>query len=151
MRFTCTAGALAETLSFPARVLDAKAVRKFAILGTTLIRAADGVVSFTASDLDRLAISEMEEVEVASPGTRAAGLERLVKLAENFKEDATLTIIADESAARVSCGRSHYRLPLLPVEDFPPQFAPGEGAARITLGVDEVGRAFGATQFADLD
>jgi DNA polymerase-3 subunit beta len=136
MKFTCPAGALAETLNFAARVLDAKSIKKFPILGTVLIRAADGVATFTGTDLDRLAIVELD-VEVAEPGVIAVGLERLLKVAENFRKDATVTISSDGTAATVSCGRSRYRLPLLSPGDFPPIFAPGNGASGDTSSAEQ--------------
>jgi DNA polymerase III sliding clamp (beta) subunit (PCNA family) len=97
--------------------------------------------------LNRIAIAAAP-ADIQESGAVAVDLERLARLAGGFSADAKLIISSDGAVAKVCSGRSRYQFSLLPTEDFPLRFAPGDEAHEIKLEPDEVANLFGATAFA---
>jgi len=116
MRFTVEREHLLPALNFVRKYVAAN--NKIPILADVLIEAKDDRVSFTATDLDQAA-SDCVPAAVHLPGAAtlpAAALFDAVKSAAG----ADVTIETDDKQARVACGRSKFKLPIMPGHDFPP-------------------------------
>lgn len=111
------------------------------ILGHTLLAAADDQIRVTAHDTE--ASIEIDiKAEVERPGRAALPLTELAALVGNLSKGAQLHISCDGRQAEIKSGRSRYKLPVLPPEDFPQAFYP-EGGHSITLTGPQIQRLFG--------
>src|SRR5262249_54824079 len=74
----------------------------------------------------------------------------LKKLTTTFPGEADVVIASGDgaSAARVSCGKSHYKLAIFPIEDLPAMLAIGEETGRVELAGEEARALFARTSFA---
>ncbi len=89
------------------------------ILSNVLIEAADGAVSFRATDLD-IEIREQAPAMVERAGAVTAPAHVLHEIARKLPDGAMVTMDATaEGRLDVSAGRARFTLPTLPREDFP--------------------------------
>jgi DNA polymerase III subunit beta len=89
------------------------------VLSNILLRAENGRLDMTATDLD-VTISSAVQAEIATPGAITLPAKRLVGI---VRELASLDLdmeVDDKSACTISAGSSFYRMHGLPVEEFPP-------------------------------
>ncbi|MEK9911885.1 MAG: DNA polymerase III subunit beta, partial [Candidatus Puniceispirillum sp.] len=88
------------------------------ILANVVLRAEDGELSLTATDMD-MDIATNVGCSVATTGTATMSAHLLYDIARKLPDGAEVEIAVADSHAMVSAGRSSFRLPTLPVEDFP--------------------------------
>jgi DNA polymerase-3 subunit beta len=84
---------------------------------------------------------------IEAPGRAAVPAEALSKLLTGLTADAEVAIETIDAGMRVKVGRSRYRLPALPVDDFPPPPTTST-AAELVLNRDQVQCLLGSTAFA---
>ncbi len=130
MRFTAERDVLLPALSFVRKYAASNA--KIPILADLLIEARDGRVTLTATDLDQSAMDSFP-AEVTHPGAitvSAAGLHDAIKSAVG----TDVVMDADDRQVRVSCGKSKFKLSIMPGHDFPrlPMLA-ADGATSFTI------------------
>ena len=99
------------------------------ILANVVLQAADGNLSMTATDMD-MDIATQVECAVATVGTTTVSAHLLYDIVRKLPEGAEVEITVADGHAMISAGRSNFRLPTLPVEDFP------------AISVDEMPDAF---------
>lgn len=112
-----------------------------------MIDASDHNLKFTGTDLDLAIIVECSGDDIIKePGRCAAAGEALNKLLAGIAPDTEVEIKADDAGAQIKADRSHYRLPVLPAEDFP--IAPATTSTlEMVLSCAEVQHLFGTAAF----
>jgi DNA polymerase-3 subunit beta len=88
------------------------------ILANVVLSAEDGKLSLTATDMDMDIATEVG-CSVMSPGTITISAHLLYDIARKLPDGSEVEITVGDGHAVVSAGRSSFRLPILPVEDFP--------------------------------
>ena len=88
------------------------------ILANVVLSAEDGKLSLTATDMDMDIATEVG-CSVMSPGTITMSAHLLYDIARKLPDGSEVEISVGDGHAMVSAGRSSFRLPILPVEDFP--------------------------------
>ena len=131
MRFSAQAGALAAAIKAAGRAVEKKPTAP--ILACVKIAAGTDGVAVTGTDLN-LSVTAAAEADVAESGAVVLPAERLKILLSELPDDAEVTVAADGGTALAQCGRSRYKLPTLPVADFPNALTLDDGAIEWTLG-----------------
>ena len=88
------------------------------ILANVVLRAEEGELSLTATDMDMDIATEVG-CSVMTAGTTTLSAHLLYDIARKLPDGAEVEIAVNDGHAMVSAGRSSFRLPTLPVEDFP--------------------------------
>ena len=88
------------------------------ILANVVLRAEEGELSLTATDMDMDIATEVG-CSVMTTGTTTMSAHLLYDIARKLPDGAEVEIAVNDGHAMVSAGRSSFRLPTLPVEDFP--------------------------------
>jgi DNA polymerase III subunit beta len=92
--------------------------------------------------------SSFAPATVEEPGALAMPGQRLAALAVGFPAGETIHIGNDEAAARIACGRSRFRLPVIPQEDVPAAPAIAVEHGRVELTREEALKLFERPLFA---
>lgn len=116
------------------------------ILANVLLRNSSKTLAITATDLD---IEVVASVEVASASKSAITVPAttLYDIARKLPEGSEVSLKADDATLTVSCGRSRFKLPVLPVSDFP-DIAPGELPIHFDIAASDLRRLIEKTEFA---
>ena len=88
------------------------------ILANVVLQAADGALLMTATDMD-MDIATQVECAVGTAGTTTVSAHLLYDIVRKLPDGAEVEIAVADGHAMISAGRSNFRLPTLPVEDFP--------------------------------
>jgi DNA polymerase-3 subunit beta len=88
------------------------------ILANVVLRAEDGQLSLTATDMDMDIATEVGCAVVTS-GTATTSAHMLYDIARKLPDGAEVELTVVEGHVNINAGRSSFRLPTLPVEDFP--------------------------------
>lgn len=105
------------------------------ILSNILLRAADGHLDLTSTDLDLTLLSQAQ-ARVSQPGSVTVPARKLFDLIRNLPEADVSLKLMENNYLGVSCERSNFRLVAQPAEDFPtvPKVE-GKGEASFPLGL----------------
>ena len=88
------------------------------ILANVVLRAADGQLSLTATDMDMDIATEVGCAVVTS-GTATTSAHMLYDIVRKLPDGAEVELNVADGHVKINAGRSSFRLPTLPVEDFP--------------------------------
>ena len=88
------------------------------ILANVVLRAETGQLSLTATDMDMDIVTEVGCAVVTS-GTATTSAHMLYDIARKLPDGAEVELTVVEGHVNINAGRSSFRLPTLPVEDFP--------------------------------
>ena len=88
------------------------------ILANVVLRAEDGQLSLTATDMDMDITTEVG-CAVATAGTTTMSAHMLYDIVRKLPDGSEVELSVGDGHAMISAGRSSFRLPTLPVEDFP--------------------------------
>ena len=88
------------------------------ILANVVLRAEDGQLSMTATDMDMDIATEVGCAVVTS-GTVTTSAHMLYDIARKLPDGAEVELTVADGHVNINAGRSSFRLPTLPVEDFP--------------------------------
>ena len=88
------------------------------ILANVVLRAEDGQLSLTATDMDMDIATEVGCAVVTS-GTVTTSAHMLYDIARKLPDGAEVELTVADGHVHINAGRSSFRLPTLPVEDFP--------------------------------
>lgn len=146
MKITIERGALLKSLNHVQSVVERR--NTIPILSNVLIRAADGQLSLTATDLD-IEVVEAIDADVAQPGGTTASAHTLYDIVRKLPEGAQVELStgADEGRLQLTAGRSRFALQVLPQEDFP-AMAAGQLPHRFELPAEAMRRLIDKTRFA---
>ncbi len=141
MKLTVNREQFARAVAEAAKIADAKSSMR--ILSHLLLSARDGGLEITANDLE-VALSVRLEAQ-AQGGPVALAARPLAQMAGQMVGDE-LTIEVGESRARISDGRTVYRLHHLPGEEFPA--GPEAGSERVAVDATELAELLGSVIYA---
>ena len=116
MELTLARGAFLNELTLMQGVVERK--NTIPILSNILLRAADGHLNFTSTDLDLTLLSQAVAT-VARPGSVTVPARKLFDLIRNLPEAEVSLKLMENHYLGVTCERSHFRLVAQPAEDFP--------------------------------
>ena len=116
MELTVKRGDFLNELTLMQGVVERK--NTIPILSNILLRAADGHLSFTSTDLDLTLLSQAE-AKVSRPGSVTVPARKLFDLIRNLPEADVALKLLDNHYLGVTCQRSNFRLVAQPAEDFP--------------------------------
>ena len=146
MKFTLERAVLLTALGHVQSVVERR--NTIPILSNVEMVAAEGTVSFAATDLD-MAITEEVAAEVGQEGGTTTPAHMLYDIARKLPEGAQIEMSQGEDSGRLRlcAGRSEFFLPCLPREDFPVMGA-GELGCRFELSAAALCRIIDKTRFA---
>ncbi|MDE1174787.1 MAG: DNA polymerase III subunit beta [Parvibaculaceae bacterium] len=146
MKITIERGALLKSLNHVQSVVERR--NTIPILSNVLIRAADGELILTATDLD-IEVVESVAANVSQAGSITAPAQTLYDIVRKLPDGAQveLSIGADEGRLSLTAGRSRFALQALPSEDFPVMSA-GQLSHHFTLPGEALARLIDKTRFA---
>ena len=116
------------------------------ILANVVLRAEEGELSLTATDMDMDITTEVG-CSVMTSGTTTMSAHLLYDIARKLPDGAEVEIAVNDGHAMVSAGRSSFRLPTLPVEDFP-AISSNELPVNFSLTAADMRDLIDATRFA---
>ena len=116
------------------------------ILANVVLRAEEGELSLTATDMDMDIATEVG-CSVMTSGTTTMSAHLLYDIARELPDGAEVEIAVNDGHAMVSAGRSSFRLPTLPVEDFP-AVSSNELPVNFSLTAADMRDLIDATRFA---
>src|SRR6266536_3016239 len=129
MELTVRRGDFLNELTLMQGVVERK--NTIPILSNILLKAADGHLSFTSTDLD-LTLLSAAQAKVSRPGSVTVPARKLFDLIRNLPEADVALKLMDNNYLGVVCERSSFRLVAQPAEDFP-TVPKVEGKAEVTL------------------
>ena len=146
MKITIERGALLKSLNHVQSVVERR--NTIPILSNVLIKAENGQLSLTATDLD-IEIVEAIDADVAQPGATTASAHTLYDIVRKLPDGAQVELStgADEGRLQLTAGRSRFALQSLPQEDFP-AMAAGSLPHRFELPAEAMRRLIDKTRFA---
>jgi DNA polymerase-3 subunit beta len=118
VKITANAGELAAALALAATLGEDKRVRNHSSLEAVNLVTDGATVKIGANVLDH-AVTLTVPADIEDPGALAVSGQRLAALAAGFPKDAKIQIGDDGAAARVTCGRSRFRLPVISQDELP--------------------------------
>ena len=116
MELTLRRGDFLNELTLMQGVVERK--NTIPILSNILLKAADGHLSFTSTDLDLTLLSQAE-ARISRPGSVTVPARKLFDLIRNLPEADVALKLMDNHYLGVTCQRSSFRLVAQPAEDFP--------------------------------
>jgi DNA polymerase-3 subunit beta len=116
MKIGIDSGTLAAALDMAALVLDPK--NKVEVLDAVHLVAEGETLTLVVNVMAR-ALATTVPAKVEAPGEVAVRAEALAGLAAGFPPDTMVALTVGEDGLRVSCGRSRFRLSVIPVQNLP--------------------------------
>ena len=116
MELTLRRGDFLNELTLMQGVVERK--NTIPILSNILLRASDGHLSFTSTDLDLTLLSQAS-AKVSRPGSVTVPARKLFDLIRNLPEADVALKLMENHYLGVTCERSNFRLVAQPSEDFP--------------------------------
>jgi len=146
MKLTIERAQLLRTLGHVQSVVERR--NTIAILSNVLIRAGDGKLALSATDMD-LEIAGSVPAQVGGNGTTTAPAHTLYDIVRKLPEGAQVEVSAsgDKGSMTVRAGRSVFSLACLPPEDYP-LMASGDLPYAFTLAAADLKRLIDRTRFA---
>ena len=146
MKFSIERAALLKAVSQAQSVVERR--NTIPILANVLIEAAEGEVSFRATDLD-IEVVDKAIAQVERAGATTVSATTLHEIVRKLPDGALVSLTSDAAAGRltVEAGRSNFSLATLPKEDFP-VMASSEYASNFTAKAADLRRLFDKSKFA---
>ena len=117
MKLSIERAALLKSLAHVQSVVERR--NTIPILSNVLLRADQGKLSMTATDMD-LEIVDSVDAEVSKPGATTTPAHTLYDIVRKLAEPKVeLDLSAEGTSLTVRAGRSQFKLGCLPTEDFP--------------------------------
>ena len=144
MKFTIDRMSLLRPLGHVQSVVERR--NTIPILANVVLRADDGQLSMTATDMD-MDIATNVGCSVGTAGTTTVSAHMLYDIARKLPDGSEVEVAVADGHAMISAGRSNFRLPTLPVEDFP-AINSSEMPVSFTLTAADIRDLIDATRFA---
>lgn len=137
--------ALLPALALANRVVERR--NTITVLGNMLLRAAKGMLTLQATDLD-MQVSVDRPCTLAGPSFETTlPAQHLHDIVRKLPDGCEVTLTGDEREWTVSAARSRFRLPCLPASDFP-VMQPVDAATAFTLPAETLRHVIDAVHFA---
>ena len=118
MKATIERATLLKCLSHVQSVVERR--NTIPILSNVLIEASgDGTVRVMATDLDLQVVETMSASSVDQPGAITVSAHLLFDIARKLPEGSQVSLTTNDNRLEVKAGRSNFKLPTLPRDDFP--------------------------------
>ena len=117
MKATIERAALLRCLSHVQSVVERR--NTIPILSNVLIEAEGGGLRVMATDLDLQVVEHIEAASVESDGAITVSAHLLFDIARKLPEGSQVSLETAENRMEVKAGRSRFKLPTLPRDDFP--------------------------------
>jgi DNA polymerase-3 subunit beta len=117
MKFSIARSKFLESLQTVQNVVSGK--NTLQILANALIKAEDGKLWITTTDLD-MSVRSLIEAEVTADGCTTLPIRRLASIVRELSEGRISFDVDDKDVAAIECGASSFRINGLPMSDFPP-------------------------------
>ncbi len=118
MKATIERATLLRCLSHVQSVVERR--NTIPILSNVLIDASDGgSVRVMATDLDLQVVETMSAASVEQPGAITVSAHLLFDIARKLPEGSQVSLTTNENRLEVKAGRTNFKLPTLPRDDFP--------------------------------
>jgi DNA polymerase-3 subunit beta len=118
MKATIERATLLRCLSHVQSVVERR--NTIPILSNVLIDASDGgSVRVMATDLDLQVVETMSAASVDQPGAITVSAHLLFDIARKLPEGSQVSLTTSDNRLEVKAGRSNFKLPTLPRDDFP--------------------------------
>jgi DNA polymerase III subunit beta len=118
MKATIERATLLRCLSHVQSVVERR--NTIPILSNVLIDASDGgSVKVMATDLDLQVVETMSAASVEQPGAITVSAHLLFDIARKLPEGSQVSLTTNDNRLEVKAGRSNFKLPTLPRDDFP--------------------------------
>lgn len=88
------------------------------ILSNVLIKANDGILSVSATDLE-VELVTSTNMDIAEPGETTLPARKILDICKTLPEGAKLTLTVNGEKALLTSGRSRFSLATFPAKDFP--------------------------------
>jgi DNA polymerase-3 subunit beta len=146
MKFTIERTDLLRSLAHVGSAVERR--NTIPILSNVLIRAENGVLSLTTTDMD-LEISESVAANVETAGATTAPAQTLHDIVRKLPNDSVVEIElnAEGTQMTVKAGRSRFKLSCLPIADFP-SINTGELPTEMSIPAADVRALIDRTKFA---
>lgn len=146
MKVTAERAGLLKSLGHVQSVVERR--NTIPILSNLLLKAEDGALSLTATDLDIEALETMD-ASVESAGSVTVPAQTLYEIVRKLPEGAeiSLSLNTEDGRLTVSAGRSRFALATLPASDYP-VMASSEYSHRFEMTAGDLRRLFDKTRFA---
>ena len=132
MELTVRRGDFLNELTLMQGVVERK--NTIPILSNILLKASDGHLNFTSTDLD-LTLLSAAAAKVSRPGSVTVPARKLFDLIRNLPDADVALKLMDNHYLGVTCERSNFRLVAQPAEDFP-TVPKVEGKGEISFPLD---------------
>ena len=116
MRFAIDRTSLLRPLGHASSVVERR--NTIPILANLILQAKSGQLSLTATDMDMDVVTSIA-CSVSEEGAATVSAHMLNDIVRKLPDGAEVEIAISDGQASISAGRSSFRLPTLPVEDFP--------------------------------
>ncbi len=116
------------------------------ILANVVLEAKSGALSMTATDMDMDIATEVG-CSVVSDGTTTVSAHLLYDIARKLPDGSEVELAVADGHATITAGRSNFRLPTLPVEDFP-AINSTDSSVSFTVTAADMRDLIDATRFA---
>lgn len=146
MKLSIDRAALLRSLGHMQSVVERR--NTIPILSNVLMRAEDGVLSMSSTDMD-LEINESVAANVSTSGATTAPAHTLHDIVRKFPDgsEVEISLNAEGTQMTVSAGRSQFKLSCLPVADFP-EIAIGDLPHNFSLPASDLRALIDRTKFA---
>ncbi len=146
MKVIAERAALLKSLSHVQSVVERR--NTIPILANLLLKAEEGGLSITATDLDIEAVETLD-AKVESAGSVTVSAQTLYEIIRKLPDGAevALTLNAEDARVTVSAGRSRFALATLPAADFP-IMATSDYANQYEMTGGELRKLFEKARFA---
>ncbi|KEO91661.1 DNA polymerase III subunit beta [Erythrobacter longus] len=146
MKATIERATLLRCLSHVQSVVERR--NTIPILSNVLIEAAEGGnVKVMATDLDLQVVETMSAASVDSPGAITVSAHLLFDIARKLPDGSQVSLDASDNQMVVKAGRSRFKLPTLPRDDFP-VIVEGDLPTSFELPARTLAQMIDATRFA---
>jgi DNA polymerase III subunit beta len=146
MKLTIERTALLAALNHVQSVVERR--NTIPILSNILLKAENGKLSLTATDLD-LAINDQVDADISTEGATTAPAHLLHDIVRKLPDGSQVELDYNSSDSRISirAGKSQFALSCLPMDDFP-IMETGELPHNFSFSADELRRLIDKTRFA---
>ena len=146
MKFSIDRAALLRSLNHVQSAVEKR--NTIPILSNVLIKADDGVLSLSTTDMD-MEINESVAAQVKTPGATTAPAGTLFDIVKKLPDDSEVEVTLDDSGNQMSvkAGRSNFKLSCLPVADFP-ELSQGDMPTSFNIPANDLRALIDRTKFA---
>lgn len=129
MKFRVDRDAMTDAVLWASRTLPSKSTQPL-LTGLHLVADKQGLV-FSGSDADVSARASLDAA-VGEPGTVLVPGRLLADITRSFPSAATIEFVVDGARIAITCGKSSFTIPTMPVAEYPPLPAMPEVSGTVT-------------------